>query len=242
MQELVRKAITDSRYSRTELARRAGLSASTITRISKGLVDPTLGTAERILAAAGHQFTPSLQPLCDPALLRSARAILDESGAPEATNATAETVMRWASPDGTPHPRALAREAGAAAPPARRPGMVDVASGWNFLRMCSTVAATREPWAVSGAPAAQRIGAEAAAGPVIFYVPNPLRIASLFAPGPARTQQVFLLPFDGHSEEGLWSSDGIVWADPLQVILDCYGMPETKNMAEELTAHWEEER
>lgn len=242
MQELVRKAINESRYSRTELARRAGLSASTITRIGKGETDPTLGTAERILAAAGLQFTPALQPLCDTELLWSARAILDESETPASREGSAATVMRWASPDGTPRPRSLAREAGAAAPPARRPGMVEVTTGWNFLRMCSTVAATREPWAVSGAPAAHRIGAGAAAGPVIFYVPNPLRAASLFTPGPARTQQIFLLPFDGHSEEGLWSSEGIVWADPLQVIMDCYGMPETESMAEELTAHWEEER
>lgn len=241
MQELVRKAINESGFSRSELARRAGLSASTITRIGKGEVDPTLGTAERILAAAGLQLIPAVQPLCDTAMLRAARAILGESGAPEAGDTRASTLMRWASPDGSPRPRALAREAAAAAAPASRPGLVEASTDWNFLRLCSTVAATREPWAVSGAPAAEHIGAAAAAGPVIFYVPNPRRTATLLEPAGRRAQKVLLLPFDG-SEDGAWSAEGIVWADPIQVILDCYGMTETVQSADELTADWKDAR
>jgi transcriptional regulator with XRE-family HTH domain len=43
--------------SKTELAERAGTSRSTLSAYEHGRVSPTLDTAERILAAAGHRLT-----------------------------------------------------------------------------------------------------------------------------------------------------------------------------------------
>lgn len=239
MQTLIQEAIRGSRFNRTELARRAGVSASTISRIEKGSIDPTLGMAEKILAATGLQIAPRLEPLSDPEALRAARAILGDDGDTAADTEGAATLRRWASPDGTPRPRALAREAGAAAPPRLRPGAVELSTGWNFLRICSTVAATREGWAVSGSPAAERIGAPEATGPVILYVQSPQRIERMLASSGPGPHQVLILPFDGTSETGAWNDEGIVWADPIQVILDCYGLPEATGQAEELTKDWE---
>ncbi|MEV7606891.1 helix-turn-helix domain-containing protein [Paenarthrobacter sp. NPDC089322] len=239
MQALLRAAIRDSTFSRTELARRAGVSSSTITRIEKGDVDPTLGMAARILAAAGLQFTPRLEPLSDPQALRSARAILDSTFTPKADPESLATLKRWASKDGSPRPRSLAKEAGLAAPPGSRPGALTSTTDWNFLRLCSAVAATRKGWAVSGSPAATRIGAQEIAGPVILYVEEPERIRSIISRSGVTGQEVILLPLDETSEAGVWKDEGIVWADPIQVILDCYGMPETRQQAEELTQDWE---
>jgi transcriptional regulator with XRE-family HTH domain len=239
MQNVVQLAIRDSRFTRRELARRAGVSASTITRIEKGEIDPTLGMATRILAAAGLQLPSRTEPLCDVRALHAARTILESSTSNSpAEEVMIETLMRWASPDGTPRPRSLAREAGASAPPPLRPGALGITSDWNFLRICSAVAATRKGWAASGAPAAARIGAQEKAGPTILYVENPARVASIInRPGPAAVE-VLLLPLDGTSEGGAWNDEGMVWADPIQIILDCYGMPATYDLAEELTKDW----
>ncbi|MET3919862.1 helix-turn-helix domain-containing protein [Arthrobacter sp. UYEF20] len=240
MQNIVQDAIRGSRYNRRELARRAGVSASTITRIEKGDVDPTLGMASRILAAAGLQIPSRPEPLCNTDALQAARSIIGGvTDEPPAEAGMASTLMRWASPDGRPRPRTLAREAGAAAPPRLRPGAVITTSDWNFLRICSAAAATRKGWAVSGAPAAARIGAAGQAGPLVLYVEEPFRVSSIITrPGPSAVD-VILLPFDGSSESSSWNDEGVVWADPIQIILDCYGMDSTAASAEELTREWE---
>lgn len=241
MQNIVQDAIMGSRFNRRELARRAGVSASTITRIEKGDVDPTLGMAARILAAAGLQLPRRAEPLCDIDALHAARRILDGTTSdPAADGGLAGTLMRWASPDEEPHPRALAREAATAAPPLLRPAVVTTTSDWNFLRICSAAAATRKGWAVSGAPAATRIGAAEQNGPLILYVEEPGRVASIISRPGASAVDVILLPFDGTSENGAWNDEGVVWADPIQIILDCYGIPETATMADELTSDWEQ--
>lgn len=237
MQHIVRDAIQGSAFSRRELARRAGVSGSTVTRIEKGEVDPTYGMAARILAATGLQMPARAEPLCDMKVIAAARRILGgDTEIPE--SGMEETLIRWASPDGQPHPRQLAREAAVAAPPRRREGVVTTTSDWGFLRICSAAAATRKGWAASGAPAAARIGAPEQAGPVILYAEDPARVASIVGRPGASAVEVIVLPFDGASESGAWSEDGLVWADPLQVILDCYGMPETADLADELTKGW----
>ncbi|MFE4195867.1 helix-turn-helix domain-containing protein [Paenarthrobacter sp. NPDC056912] len=240
MQKVVQSAIRGSMFGRAELARRAGVSASTITRIEKGTVDPTLGMATRILAATGLQFIPRLEPLCIPDAIGAARAVLDDTFTPGANAAMFSALKRWASRDGSPQPRSLAREAGIAAPPTRRPGALLATSEWSFLRICSAVAATRKRWAVSGAPAAARIGAHESTGPIILYVEEPERIRHIINKPQPGARDVILLPLDETSQAGAWNDENVVWADPLQIILDCYGIPDTREQADELTRDWEE--
>ncbi len=239
MQNIVETALKKSGLNRRELARRAGVAASTVTRIERGLIDPSLGTAERILYAAGLQLPAQGTPLCDLDAIRAARAILSDMPVTEETAAWADTLRRWSSPMGEPNPRGLARDAGRAAPPRLRVGAITIRTEWNLLRVFSAAAATREGWAVSGAPAAARIGAYEIPAPAILYSEHPKKLSSIIRPDGAGSTEVVLLPFDGYSEAGALNDEGIVWADPLQIIMDCYGMPETTGLAEELTAPWE---
>jgi len=48
--------------SQRELARRAGTAQSVIARIERGLTSPTWETLERLLAAAGVELHPQLEP------------------------------------------------------------------------------------------------------------------------------------------------------------------------------------
>ncbi len=237
--QMVQHAIRESKYSRTEVARRAGVSVSTITRIEKGSIDPTLTMASRVLAALNLQMPSPAEPLCMPELITAARSILGgqkNQPAPEA----AELLMRWVKPDGNPHPRELAREAGAGANPRLRPGVMRITSNWSFLRVCSAVSATRNRWAASGAPAAVRIGADSTGGPVIIYSENPGQAAASITSARSGAE-VIVLPMNSTTESGIWHEEGIVWVDPIQVILDCFGMPETMRQAEQLTRDWEED-
>jgi transcriptional regulator with XRE-family HTH domain len=72
--ELIRSARQRSRVSQRELARRAGTSQAAISRIERGLEDPTLERLEQILAGLGWRPVIELAPIAvhdaDPRRLR----------------------------------------------------------------------------------------------------------------------------------------------------------------------------
>ena len=59
---LLRQARTRSGLSQRALARRAGTAQSVIARIERGQTSPTWETLERLLAAAGVELRPVLEP------------------------------------------------------------------------------------------------------------------------------------------------------------------------------------
>jgi transcriptional regulator with XRE-family HTH domain len=60
---LVRDARLRSRLSQRQLARRAGTSQAAISRIERGLEEPTLERLEQILAGLGWKLELSLEPI-----------------------------------------------------------------------------------------------------------------------------------------------------------------------------------
>ena len=61
--EILKDARTRGRLTQRELARRAGTSQSVVARIEAGLTDPSSGTLERLLAAAGFEIRTELRPV-----------------------------------------------------------------------------------------------------------------------------------------------------------------------------------
>jgi transcriptional regulator with XRE-family HTH domain len=61
--ELIRNARRRSRISQRELARRAGTSQAAISRIERGLEEPTLERLEQILASLGWRPVIELAPV-----------------------------------------------------------------------------------------------------------------------------------------------------------------------------------
>lgn len=61
--ELIRKARVRSRISQRELARRAGTSQAAISRIERGLEEPTLQRLEHVLAGLGWRPVVELEPI-----------------------------------------------------------------------------------------------------------------------------------------------------------------------------------
>lgn len=64
--ELLRHARESADLSMRSLAAGAGTSASTITRIEAGTMDPTVGMLRRLLLATGHDLDVSLRPATRP--------------------------------------------------------------------------------------------------------------------------------------------------------------------------------
>lgn len=60
--DTVRKARLRAGLTQRELARRAGTSQSVVARIESGRTNPTVGTLERLLAAAGFELRSELEP------------------------------------------------------------------------------------------------------------------------------------------------------------------------------------
>jgi uncharacterized protein len=59
---LVRTAREGAGLSARDLAARAGVSASTVTRIERGEINPTLAMLERLLDASGNQLVVTVEP------------------------------------------------------------------------------------------------------------------------------------------------------------------------------------
>ncbi|MHB1846836.1 MAG: helix-turn-helix transcriptional regulator [Deltaproteobacteria bacterium] len=238
-----------AQLTRPQLAAMAGVAPSTIGRIENGEMDPSLGTLERILSAAG--FRPaSIEQVSDPAAVAAARGIIENDQRLLGYPGSATWAQRWkaagfVTADGKVRdPAILAFRAGMAARLAARPGICSYARSGSWLDIARRIFATGCSWAATGGAAANRLLRSADAYWPVFYVDDPAAVAAAagFAPSFGGGQPVLsLIPFDGVADVGVEvDADGLRWTAPLQVVIDCFGgtgrMPE---QAEAITELWE---
>lgn len=154
--ELVTQSRHGAGLSVRALAERAGVPASTVTRIEHGRVDPTWGTLSRLLAAAGVEVATSQQLT---ALRRLSRAWVADggSGSPDWT-----AIRAWLA--AADHASGAAVAAAIAAPPARgtTPVMANLLAGiaeqlahdtaQPAPAWVSAVAPLARPWSAPGTP------------------------------------------------------------------------------------------
>lgn len=230
------RLIDASALSKSAIARRAGLSPSTITRMASGQLDPSLGTAQAVLNALGFQLPDSFPPLCDSEAARTARRLI----LGEATSSPwVEILERWAGnlPD-------LVLEAGRASPISQRPETVTIKTSWSPLRIYGAVAATGSHWVASGWSAGAMHGtSEEPEHPLVIYVDGGANAVGLGLPHDAHgNRTVQILPFDGVSEQGAQNAEGIIWADPYQVSIDLCANMETEHLGLQLINGLEKRR
>jgi transcriptional regulator with XRE-family HTH domain len=210
----------------------AGVASSTIVRIEKGEIDPSLGTLERILQAAGFRLQNPEQ-VSDPAAIAAARGVLEDDSKLLGYPGAKTWVARWTAAGfiteegDTSNSAALAFRAGMAARLADRPGIRSYARVGAWLDIAERIRQTGCRWAATGGTAANRIVCSADAYWPVFYVDAPEAVAARagFKPSPGGGQPVLsLVPFDGVADIGTKETpDGFRWAAPLQVLIDCYG-------------------
>ncbi len=155
---IVKEARHNAGLSRAELARRAGVPRSTVTRMEDGLVDPTFGMLQRVLGAARASLEVSAHPLPTLSLARLADARSDtpwgETIDWTRLRATLDELML--------HPEAV--EAAITTPPARSgsarldallAGVAEKLADDAALprpAWCRAVPALTEPWQPPGTP------------------------------------------------------------------------------------------
>ena len=239
-----------AQLTRPHLAAMAGVAPSTIGRIENGEMDPSLGMLERILRAAGFRLS-GIEQVSDPAAVAAARGVLEDDQALLSYPGASTWVQRWRAAgfltgEGKAKDLAvLGFRAGMAARLAVRPGICSYARMGSWLDIARRIEGTGRGWAATGGAAANRLLSSADAYWPVFYVDDTATVASEagFVSSSGGGQPVLsLVPFDGVADVGVEvDDDGLRWAAPIQVVIDCFGgtgrMPE---QAEAIADRWKE--
>lgn len=194
--------------SAADVARRAGINRSTLHRITRGAVEPSLSTLRELAIVHGLDVSVQLRPLSDPDAADAARLLLDPDMGPAAESdvesdgaaggGPSSGVREWvdrlgrvadlarppADGDDTPVILKILSVAGRAADLRRRPGAVLLQGRRDALRLASAGEASGARWAVSGGAALEvwdRAGGTGAAIPVpgILWVSDVTSAAAL---------------------------------------------------------------
>jgi transcriptional regulator with XRE-family HTH domain len=148
--ELVEKWIIESNHGVAEIARRAGMSRTTIHRVRTGQSDPSTGTLKDLAIAAGVDFDILTVELADPAAASAARALL-ETGYPDVETQWQERLSRISS-----NPIEIVEAAAIMANPIRQLGAKHFTGKATVGMLTSAGISTEVDWAISGAPAMTR--------------------------------------------------------------------------------------
>jgi transcriptional regulator with XRE-family HTH domain len=174
MATMVQRARNRTGLSRSELARLAGVSPSTVGRIESGAMSPTIDMLDRLLQAASAARSADLSYTSDPAAIATVRALLDpDSGIPASPQWRERfTLLRLIDADATvSSPTELARRASRFASLETRPGIRQLdRRNAPWQQIASTLRASGTDWCATGVMAANQLGACGDEVWPVFYV------------------------------------------------------------------------
>ncbi|MDA8400657.1 MAG: helix-turn-helix transcriptional regulator [Actinomycetota bacterium] len=227
------RLVTDARVlsglNQRQAAVIAGVAPSTISRIERGQLDPTVSTLDRILAACGWRSGERLVPNVDMDAVRAARRILEPELPIVANIRSASYAQRWEASGfidtDTPVEKAtgICVLAAQQARLSRRSGASNF--GWrNLADVVRSLDQAGEAWALTGAFAASAYTKIANSVWPTFYVGNVARSAIAAGLRPAENgPYLTLIPFDNVTSVGLQALDnGVRLADFWQIAIDCF--------------------
>jgi len=219
--------------SARQLAALVDVAPTTVTRIESGVVSPSFDLAQEILAVLGEPI--GFTGVADVAALAAARLALDASLTVPVTPAVDAWRQRWArigllDEDGQAVPAKeadLLFRAGRAARLTRRPGAIDFKAGPSAYDVADALRAADVDHALTGDAGANLYRSSAGEAWPVLYVDDVARAAEVTGlerkePG-TFGMRVTLIPFDGVSEVGRTTIDGIAVVSRDQVIIDAYG-------------------
>ncbi|WP_036923605.1 helix-turn-helix transcriptional regulator [Propionicicella superfundia] len=219
--------------SARQLAALVDVAPTTVTRIEAGQVSPSFDLAQEIMAVLGEPI--GFIGTADVSAIAAARLVLEPKLGVAVTPGVEAWRQRWArigliDVDGRAvggKEADLLFRAGRAARLTRRPGAVDFKEGSTAYDIAEALGAAGVEYAVTGDTGANIYRSSAGEAWPVLYVKDLERAAE--AAGLERKQpgsfgmRVTLIPFDGVSELGRTTIDGITVAARDQVVLDAYG-------------------
>lgn len=227
------KLIADARVlsglNQRQVAVMADVSPSTVSRIERGQLDPTVSTLDRILDACGWRSSERLVPSVDMDAVRAARRILEPELPIEDTFRSVSYARRWEKSGligtGTQVEEAIdicvlaARHARLS----RRPGASNFAL-YNLGELTHRLDQAGEPWAFTGAFAASAYTKIANPVWATLYVGDVDRAAMAADLRPAENgPYLTLIPFDAVTSVSVdVLKNGVRLADFWQIAIDCF--------------------
>jgi len=227
---MLRKARLLAGLSARQAALLAGVAPSSVTRIEKGLVDPSVGTWNAILAACGYRCDAALVPNVDPDAWRAARRLLEPELGIAATEGSERWARRWeaagllSAADASGWARELCFRASQQACLALRPGSGRFRYA-NWRSVAAALEGAGRGWALTGGYAARFFTGAASANWPVFYVDDVVlaaRAANLTPAADDAGATVTLVPFDDVTAAGTQFEGGVRLASFWQIVIDCF--------------------
>lgn len=229
--ELVSTWMADAGLSAAVVARRSGLSSSTIHRVVNGRVDPSFGTVREIGLACGVDPSVCHRPLSDWAAAAAARVVLEEGYVPAESDAVTGWVERLHRTAGGDDPIDLVVAGATASAPLLRQGAHLYRGEVTVGRVASAGHASAGRWALSGAVglhAGEVSPGSALPATSILWCDDPERASQLLADDeslkPTRNPLGATLAIV-RADDGLYHDsfvEGIVtYVAPIQIVMDC---------------------
>lgn len=247
--ELVRTIRTRGGLTRTDLARMAGVAASTVSRIERGELEPTWSVMNKLLESAGYRPTATLCSRGDVSAVVAAREALGETVDGSSSASVRDWTDRWKRAgliDGNGRARRVEKlgiQAGIASRIFDRPNprmSVIYDRTWQEVAAAFSKAGLR--YAVSGITATSPTKAQdGAAWPLIYVdsVPGAVAAAGLTeqtGSGP----RITLLGLDDVAANGTCEDEGYTFVSPGQALIDSYAGPgRMADLADAAASRWQ---
>jgi transcriptional regulator with XRE-family HTH domain len=223
--QLVRTWLDAASLNAASVARRAGVSPSTLHRVLNDRVDPSVGTLAEIALACGLALDLATAPLSDRLAAAAARVMLEDGYKPPDDGDLTmwqQRLVRWAGKD---DPLGIVQAAAHAASPLHRAQVLLFSGEETLARLASAGDAANGRWALSGA-AGLDPGAAVAAAVTILWCDDPQRVSQMLANSNLRSTRqshratVAVVGAEPELFYDSFSVNGIRFVAPIQIVLD----------------------
>ncbi|WP_083298944.1 helix-turn-helix transcriptional regulator [Corynebacterium sp. HMSC074E01] len=219
-----------SPLSLSEVSRRSGVSRNTLNLWLRGTAQPSLAGLEKVMRVLGYEVSISVQRSSDAAAATAARVLCGDVKSEEPdVKAWIDRFVQWGdAPAAGGSYQALMERAAWASNPYGRHGAFHFLPS-NPITIASAVDASGQPWAMSGAFAAQRVAGQIAdAGEpqsTLIWCTNPAKIVPslptrIRASDEPVTGGITLVPVADEELTGATKESGIHYVTPHQLAID----------------------
>jgi transcriptional regulator with XRE-family HTH domain len=225
---LVEEMLASSGLTASGLARRAGVSGSTLHRIVNNQVDPSFGTLREVAIACGLHLSLATTRLSDPLAASAARSMLEEGYEPPEDPEVARWRDRLPRLAGGDPPVEIVKIAARASSPLHRPGGALYSGEVPLARLASAGDASRGRWAISGAAGLYLPSASDVAPAVTILWCEDVRAVDHLLVGSglrsvhrADRAAVAVVAAEPELFAGSFTHGIIRYVAPIQIVLDC---------------------
>lgn len=221
-----------SPLSLSEISRRSGVSRNTLNLWLRGAAQPSLAGLAKVMRVLGYEVSVQVHRMSDAAAATAARVLLGELASEEPdVKAWIDRFVQWGdAPAGGGSYQALMERAAWASNPYGRHGALHFLPS-NPITIASAVDASGQPWAMSGAFAAQRVAGQIAGEEepqsTLIWCTNPAEIVPslptrIRASAEPVSGGITLVPVAGEELTGATKESGIHYVSPHQLAIDVY--------------------